>query len=159
MSLHQRDAYQQSIRPLDPIPTYAQFAYAHYAHITSMELAMTNPVRPDGGEVGVDRALKRIEFLILAVLQTGPLHGYGIVQEISRRTDGGVKVRPGSLYRVLDRLMNRGLLELAGVDPQEEGRRTDYRITDAGEAAVRAEAEILSGLAGPVLDAGQGETG
>ena len=120
---------------------------------------MTSTVRADGGGQGGEKALKRIEFLILAVLQTGPLHGYGIVREISRRTDGGVEVRPGSLYRVLDRLMHRGLLRLADSSDQDHDRRTDYRITDAGETAVREEAEILAGVVGPVLDAGQGQAG
>ena len=117
---------------------------------------MTNTASAAGGRPGRDRALKRIEFLILAVVQTGPLHGYGIVQEISRRTDGGVEVRPGSLYRVLDRLMHRGLLELADSHNPSDERRTDYRITDAGKVAVRAEAELLAGVVGPVLEAGRG---
>ena len=120
---------------------------------------MTDTVRADDRGPGGKKALKRIEFLILAVLRTGPLHGYGIVQEISRRTDGGVELRPGSLYRVLDRLMHRGLLGLADSGDQDEERRTDYRITDAGEAALREEAEILVGMVGPVLDAGQGKAG
>lgn len=114
--------------------------------------------RSDGNGKGDVRALKRVEFLILAVLQTGPLHGYGIVQEIARRTVGEVKLRPGSLYRVLDRLMKRGLLETARGRPGDE-RRQDYRITSAGEVAARAEAQILAGLVAPLLDSEATKTG
>jgi len=121
-----------------------------------MEFHMTNTTAADGGTPGGDRALKRIEFLILAVVQTGPLHGYGIVQEISRRTDGRVEVRPGSLYRVLDRLMHRGFLELADSHHPSDDRRTDYQITKAGEVAVQAEAQLLAGVAGPILASGRG---
>ncbi len=117
---------------------------------------MTNTSPSDGDTRRRDRALKRIEFLILAVVQTGPLHGYGIVQEISRRTNGGVEVRPGSLYRVLDRLMHRGFLELADSHHPSDDRRTDYQITKAGEVAVQAEAQLLAGVAGPILASGRG---
>ena len=119
---------------------------------------MTDTASADRAAPGEDRALKRIEFLILAVVRTGPLHGYGIVQEISRRTDGGVKVRAGSLYRVLDRLMRRGFLELSDGPPSHD-RRTDYRITPAGEAAVRAEARLLTDVAGFVLETGRSNAG
>lgn len=96
--------------------------------------------------------LKRIEFLVLAVLQDGPLHGYGIAQDIDLRTGGEVSIRPGSLYRVLDRLVRMGLLE-----PTEEGssgnddRRRDYAITACGKEALLTEARLLVSVAGKVL--------
>lgn len=100
--------------------------------------------------------LKRIEFLVLAVLQDEPLHGYGIVKEILRITGGAVQVRPGSLYRVLDRMMGRGLLvrcDSAPVDDEADDRRTNYRITEAGRAAARAEAGLLTSIAAHVMAA------
>jgi len=54
--------------------------------------------------------LRPVEFLVIAVLNERELHGYGIVQEIEERTDGKVSIAPGNLYRVLDRLLQRGLL-------------------------------------------------
>lgn len=98
------------------------------------------------------KSLARIEFLILAVLKEGHRHGYGIVQEIARRTGGQVAIRPGSLYRVLDRLLGRGLLELAGASPAEDERRTNYRITAAGRDAVVTEARILANMAGAIIE-------
>ncbi len=98
--------------------------------------------------------MKPIEFLVLAVLKSGSRHGYGIVQELGERTEGRVRVRPGNLYRVLDRLLERGLLEVAERRPAKElkdERRTYYRITAAGKRALAAEAELLSDIVADVL--------
>ena len=119
---------------------------------------MTDTEAVDRAGQEKNRALKRIEFLILAVVRTGPLHGYGVVQEISRRTGGVINVRAGSLYRVLDRLLRRGFLELSDGPPSDD-HRIDYRITVAGEAAVRREAELLASIADFVLEAGRGSAG
>lgn len=98
----------------------------------------THPMRP-------------IEFLVLATLTARDLHGYGIVQAIEDKTDGRVRPKPGNLYRVLDRLHERGLLELAESRPAEElddERRRYYSITASGHQALEAEASIL----GTVID-------
>ncbi len=96
--------------------------------------------------------LNRIEFLVLAVLAEGPRHGYGIVQEIARRTMGEVTIRPGSLYRVLDRLVRMQLISLADVEPSRtDGRRTDYEITEQGRTGLLTEARLLSSVASDVL--------
>lgn len=98
--------------------------------------------------------LKRIEFLVLAVLAETPLHGYGIALQIDERTVGRETVRPGSLYRVLDRLQRRGLLEKADrrrVARDEDARRTYYRLTPRGRRAVLDEARLLSGVAARVV--------
>jgi len=96
--------------------------------------------------------LNRTEFLVLSVLADGPCHGYGIAQEIGTRTGGEVTVRPGSLYRVLERLVRRNLLAPAeDVDAGADDRRSYYRITDRGREAARTEARLLAGLARDVL--------
>ncbi len=85
--------------------------------------------------------LRPLEFLVLAVLEGEPLHGYGIVQRIESRTGGAVRVRPGDLYRVLYRLEKRRLLER---DPKErEDRRSYYGLTTLGRRVLREEAEVL----------------
>jgi len=104
-------------------------------------------------------ALKRIEFMALAALTEEPLHGYGIALLIDERTGGQERIRPGSLYRVLDRLQRRGLLEKAerrATADGEDERRTYYRLTALGRHAVVREARILSGVAAGVVDPGDG---
>ena len=83
--------------------------------------------------------LKPLEFLVLAVLEEGALHGYGIVQRIEARTGGVVRVRPGDLYRVLYRLAKRRLL----ASKPEDERRTSYALTALGRRVLEAEASLL----------------
>lgn len=87
-----------------------------------------------------------VEFLVLAVLTDGPLHGYGLTGEIAARTGGRVRVRPGNLYRVLDRLAGKRLIAEVGDDPAS-GRR-NYEITDLGRRAARAESELRARVVG-----------
>ncbi len=93
--------------------------------------------------------LRPVEFLVLAVLDEGRLHGYGIVQEIARRTGRRIEVKPGNLYRVLDRLLERGLLtEIDGTSAESSGeRRRYYASTELGRAVVRAEAALFGEIA------------
>ena len=101
--------------------------------------------------------LNRIEFLVLAVLADGPRHGYGIVQEIKRRTTGVVSIRPGSLYRVLDRLVRMQLVTPTDQGPSKDHeRRSDYEITEQGRVGLLAEARLLSSVASEVLSGGEG---
>ncbi len=64
-----------------------------------------------------------------------------MVQRIESRTDGAVRVRPGDLYRVLYRLVNRRLIE--ALPNEENDRRSFYRLTTLGRRALRDEAELL----------------
>lgn len=85
-----------------------------------------------------------LDHLVLVVLADGPLHGYGLAREIGERSGGLVEVRPGNLYRVLDRLLRRDLVAEAveeGGDGAGGGEKTrrDYRITDLGSSVLAAE--------------------
>jgi DNA-binding PadR family transcriptional regulator len=105
-------------------------------------------------EVDEPGPLRPGEFLVLASLQRAPLHGYGISQSVRERTSGRVCLRPGNLYRVLDRLLDRGLLELADRRPardRDDQRRTYYRLTPQGRRALAMEAELLADVALEVI--------
>jgi DNA-binding PadR family transcriptional regulator len=83
-------------------------------------------------------------YFILAALQDGPLHGYGIIKRTEALTDGRLTLAAGTLYGALDRLVETGLV-LAGEHYTEGGRpRRDYELTDAGAAALVAEATRLA---------------
>lgn len=88
-----------------------------------------------------------IEFLVLSVLVDQPLHGYGLAKAIEERSDHRVRLRPGNLYRVLDRLVDSGLLsdnELCD-EPSGGGERTrQFAITAEGRRVVAAEAKLLT---------------
>lgn len=92
-----------------------------------------------------------VEFEILLALAGGPLHGYGIMKEVERRTGGATTLHPGTLYRALDRLAGSGLLEEIPeklVDEGEDERRRNYRLTALGRRVARAEAQRLQSQVG-----------
>jgi DNA-binding PadR family transcriptional regulator len=87
-------------------------------------------------------ALKPADFHILMALSQGPRHGYGLMKEVERDSNGGVRLEIGSLYRLLARLLDSGLIEEA----EEDERRRYYRISRPGRRLLKAEAERLAGL-------------
>ena len=99
---------------------------------------------------------------ILLALADGEKHGYAIMQEIGQRTDGAVKMGPGTLYGAIKRLLTAGLVEEIDERPDTElgdERRRYYRVTGLGVRVTRAETERMAdlvrmaraheGLAGP----------
>src|SRR5258708_5811863 len=87
------------------------------------------------------------EFEILLALVDGELHGYAIMQEVTGRTSGNVKLLPGTLYRALTRMVDKSLIRHVGqpnsVDSDDERRRY-YQLTALGGKVLKAEAERLS---------------
>ncbi len=79
-------------------------------------------------------------FFILTALLAEPRHGYGIVGEVGELSEGRVRLKIGSLYGILDRLVTDGLVELDREEPHQGRLRRYYRITDGGAEALRAEA-------------------
>jgi DNA-binding PadR family transcriptional regulator len=88
--------------------------------------------------------LKPADFHILLALAQGPRHGYGIMKEVDSESRGAVRLEIGSLYRLLARLLETGLIEDAAADADE--RRRFYRITRTGRRTLKTEAERLAGL-------------
>ena len=101
--------------------------------------------------------LKPVDFHILLVLTDGELHGYGMVKEIERRSDGRIRLEPGNLYRYLRRLVDGGMVEPAerravtgasgrpaDSDPR---RRRYYRVTPYGRQVLLADAARMRALA------------
>ena len=87
-------------------------------------------------------ALKPADFHVLLALTAGPLHGYGIMKEVERESAGEVRLEIGSLYRLLDRLLEEELLEPGDVTD----RRRYFKITRVGRRALKVEAARLEGL-------------
>jgi DNA-binding PadR family transcriptional regulator len=88
--------------------------------------------------------LKPADFHVLLAVTDGPRHGYGIMKDVERESVGEVRLEIGSLYRLLDRLLEQGLLEdFAQADAD---RRRYFRITRLGRRVLRGEARRLEGL-------------
>ena len=99
--------------------------------------------------------LTAVVFEILIALADSDRHGYGIILEVERRTDGGFRLRPGSLYRALNRMEEDGWVEeVHPEDPAEsdDPRRRYYRLTAIGRRIAAAEAERLQGVLASARD-------
>jgi DNA-binding PadR family transcriptional regulator len=81
-------------------------------------------------------ALKgHLDTLILAVLRDMPLHGYAVIEELRRRSEGAFDLAEGTLYPVLHRLEADGLLTSAWSEASGRRRRV-YRLTRRGRSAL-----------------------
>jgi DNA-binding PadR family transcriptional regulator len=87
-------------------------------------------------------------FHILLALAEEERHGYGIMQDVARQTDGALQLGPGTLYGCLKRMLATGLVEESDERPDptlDDERRRYYRMTAFGKRMVRAEAKRLAG--------------
>lgn len=92
--------------------------------------------------------LSEAVFQILLALADEERHGYGIIQEVDERTDGRVRLGPGTLYGAIKRLREQGLIEEAeGVEEADgDERRRYYRLTPFGREVAVLEARRLERL-------------
>jgi DNA-binding PadR family transcriptional regulator len=87
--------------------------------------------------------LREPTFLILTALAEKPQHGYGIMTDVERMSGGRVKLRPGTLYAALDRVVAEGLVEAEREEVVNGRLRRYYRLTPPGRARLAAEVERL----------------
>jgi DNA-binding PadR family transcriptional regulator len=86
---------------------------------------------------------------IVVALGDEELHGYAIMKEVRRRTGGRRRLAPGTLYRSLRQMQERGLVTEAEEPPGasfRDERRRYYRLTDLGRRVAVAEVERLEGV-------------
>jgi len=79
------------------------------------------------------------ELLILALIEDRPRHGYEIGKLIEARSDGRLAFRIPSLYPVLCRLEERGLIAGRWVEKDGQRRRRFYRLTPQGRHVLASE--------------------
>ena len=78
-------------------------------------------------------ALKgHLDGLILAVLDRGPTHGYGVIEQLRASSGGTFDLPTGTVYPALHRLERAGLIHGSWTD--EGRRRRTYTLTPAGSA-------------------------
>ena len=86
-------------------------------------------------------------FHVLLALSQGERHGYGILKDVLRQTDGAVRLGPGTLYGTLQRLMALDWVEeTSGPAIPEDERRRYYRLTRSGRRALKAEVDRMEML-------------
>ena len=88
-------------------------------------------------------------FHILLALADGEAHGYAIMQDVSQRSGGVVRLGPGTLYGAIARMLQDGLIEESEERPDPElddSRRRYYRLTQLGGGVLAMETRRLASL-------------
>lgn len=70
-----------------------------------------------------------LKLLVLAVLEKGPQHAYGIIKELEKSS--GFKPSPGALYPILKKLLKDGLIEVEHRGSEPSSARI-YKLTNKG---------------------------
>jgi DNA-binding PadR family transcriptional regulator len=94
-------------------------------------------------------ALSRTATLVLLAIGPEERHGYAIMAEVARITDGATRLGPGGVYTTIKRLLDDGLIEESDERPDPElddQRRRYYRLTGLGRAVASAEVRRLESL-------------
>jgi DNA-binding PadR family transcriptional regulator len=90
--------------------------------------------------------LTPLAFHVLMALADAGRHGYAIIQEVEARTDGLIRLRSGTLYTLLQRLLVEGLIVESSDRPRSEEddeRRRYYELTALGREVLAADARRL----------------
>lgn len=88
-------------------------------------------------------------FHVLIALADGEKHGYAIIKEVARRTEGRLRIGAGTLYALIRRFVEDGVIEESSTRPDpalDDERRRYYRLTAFGRAVAAAEADRLEEL-------------
>jgi len=88
-------------------------------------------------------------FEVLIALADGEKHGYAVIKEVARRTDGAIRLSAGTLYTLIRRFVHEGVIAESAERPDpslDDERRRYYRLTPAGRKVAMAEAERLQRL-------------
>jgi DNA-binding PadR family transcriptional regulator len=104
-----------------------------------METCCLDIYRLSAYTVYVTSEMRGPSFLVLTALADGPRHGYGVIQEVERLSEGRTRLRAGTLYAAFDRLSAEGLIELAREEVVDGRLRRYYRLTEPGKAVLSTE--------------------
>jgi DNA-binding PadR family transcriptional regulator len=88
-------------------------------------------------------------FHVLIALADGEKHGYAIIKEVHRRTAGRLRLGAGTLYALMHRFLENGVVQESSERPDpalDDDRRRYYRLTEFGRAVAAAEAARLEEL-------------
>jgi DNA-binding PadR family transcriptional regulator len=93
--------------------------------------------------------ISRTAMHVLIAIGPEERHGYAIMREIERMTEGATRLGPGGVYTTIKRLLDDGLIEESDERPDpdlDDQRRRYYRLTPTGRAVAAAEVRRLENL-------------
>lgn len=82
-----------------------------------------------------------VDMLVLKSLTWGPTHGFAISQWLDARSSGALGLDDSSMYQVLHRLEERGLVEAEWRLTEKNRRARYYRLTRAGSTHLRQQTD------------------
>jgi DNA-binding PadR family transcriptional regulator len=93
--------------------------------------------------------LTPLSLQVLLALADDDRHGYAIIKEIARQTQGKLQPGTGALYTSIQRLVEERLIEIShrrAAADEDDPRRRYYKLTNDGRAALAAETARLTEL-------------
>jgi len=85
-------------------------------------------------------------FFTLFALAGGDKHGYAIMLDARKLSDGSFRMGPATLYTTLQRLLELDLIVEVPGDDEADGRRRTYRLTRSGRILLEAELKRVEAL-------------
>jgi DNA-binding PadR family transcriptional regulator len=86
------------------------------------------------------KSLRAPAILVLTSMAGGPQHGYAVIEDVLRISDGMVRLHTGTLYALLERLREAGLIDVDREEVVASRLRRYYRLTSAGAERLASEA-------------------
>jgi DNA-binding PadR family transcriptional regulator len=88
-----------------------------------------------------------LKFVILKLLRGRPMHGYEVMRALEEQAGGCYRASPGTVYPTLQMLEDQGYVRVV----EQEGRKV-YHITEAGQAHLDQNRDVVEDIAGRVAD-------
>lgn len=76
-----------------------------------------------------------VYYILLSLME--PMHGYGIMQNVERLSNGRVKLAAGTLYGAISTLLEKGWI--TALPGEKDSRKKEYQITEQGEQTLQSE--------------------
>lgn len=83
-----------------------------------------------------------VYYILLSLME--PMHGYGIMQNVEKLSNGRVRLAAGTLYGAISTLLEKGWI--TALDRDNDSRKKEYQITDLGKSALQGEISRLQEL-------------
>ena len=86
------------------------------------------------------------EVLLLSLLANGPHHGYQLALELEQKSGGAFRFNHGTLYPILHKLEQKGLIRGDWLDEQTRRKRKSYSLTKTGRERLARQIEAWRGF-------------
>ena len=83
-----------------------------------------------------------VYYILLSLME--PLHGYGIIQNVDKLSNGRVKLAAGTLYGAINTLLEKGWI--SAIAGERDSRKKEYVITETGKQMLKKEIARLTEL-------------